>query len=1008
MSSLSSSPEVKRLRLNEAGPSIPDSRDGGRGSEVELAQGPDVLPRLEGVTLNTAFANKIVDFRIGNDIENVDPDLDRFLQRCRVPFLDLTNELIRPFKVYVSLSASFVKESAEGNESETFHFTTHSTAILQSDEVGEIYDSTFIPEINKHVSYFGARGSGWALKRLINMDVHVSSYRVFTVGAAHTKLPAFLFNRKACVNIECPEQHCFLYAVMAGVSTVEGNVSRATSYPNPLVYFNTNGLTFPSTLHQIKTFERNNDISINVYACVDSKGNIVDECFSGKSESSIQPLRVSSERRERHVNILAIRSSGATEHLHFVYIKSMSRLLHSQLSKTQHEKWICERCLQYLTSEDRLNSHNVLCSQHQAVRTCFPTEENKYLQFTNFAKQDRLGFIAYCDTECYLKPFSTCLPGDESSSTTRVNEHVPYACSILLVCGYDSSLTKYVQFEGDNCIAEMIAELVSMTQWVCDIYSKTITINTPTPAVSARLASQTHCHICQKVLAGQTVLDHCHFTGEIRGYAHSKCNLAFRMQKNQLVAVYHNLQNYDAHFLMQHLVSRRIAQPDGSFVVENPGSVKVLGVTMESYKCITKYIPISDNAQGGMCTVCLRFIDSLNFLNSSLETLAGNLTPDKLKVTRLMFPDDAQFQLATRKGVFPYDFVKSSEQLQTASLPPKEAFHNVMSGTDMSDLDYTHAQKAWDVFHCATLKEYALSYLKVDTCLLADIFESFRFVCLQYYSLDPAHYITAPSLAWDALLFKTGARLELITDPDIYLFLESAVRGGITNVSRRHAKANNVHMSTHDPCLPSSYICYFDVNALYAHTMLDKLPVGKFEWVPRDEYASWDFNAIDIDGDTSYFAEVDLTFPDDCHDRLSDLPLAPVNGVPPNGRMSKLLLTLVPRNNYVVHAKTLRHYVRYGAVIGQVHRVLRFEQAAWMKDYITFNAERRAQAANPFEKSFFKLLSNAVYGKSLEDSRKHRDIRIASCYESIYGVAELIGRPTFKARQIVDENLVLI
>ncbi|XP_063241457.1 uncharacterized protein LOC134541738 [Bacillus rossius redtenbacheri] len=655
---MSTPPEAKRPHPSEA--STSDTRDSARASRVESHEAGD-LPPLESVILDSAFANQIMDFRMGNDVESIDPDLDRFLQRFRVPFLALTSVLVRPFKVYISLSATFVKESVEGGASETFHFTTHSAAVLLSDEVGEIYDSVFIPEVNRNVSDFAARGSGWALQRLINMDVHVSSYRAFTVGAPHTKLPTFLSNRKACVNIECPKQHCFLYAVMARVMPAEANVNRASSYPDPLVAFNTSGLSFPSTLHQIKTFERNNNISINFYACVDSKGSIVDECFSGKSESSIQPLRISSERRARYVNILAIRSSGAAEHLHFVTIKSLSRLLRSQLSKSTSKKWICERCLQYFSSEDRLTSHTILCSQHQAVRSCFPTEENKYLQFTNIAKQDRLGCIAYCDTESYLKPISTCLPGDETSNTAQVNEHVPYACSILLVCGYDSSLTRYVQFEGDNCIAEMVAELVSMTKWVCDIYSKTIPVKTPTPAVSARLASQTHCHICKKVLAGQKVLDHCHLTGEIRGYAHSKCNLAFRMQKKQLVAVFHNLQNYDAHFLIKHLVSRRIAQLGGSFVVKNPGEVKVLGVTLESYKCITKYIHVSGNAQGGVRAVRLRFIDSLNFLNSSLETLAGNLTPDQLKLTRSMFPDDTQFQLATRKGVFPYDFVKYSE-----------------------------------------------------------------------------------------------------------------------------------------------------------------------------------------------------------------------------------------------------------------------------------------------------------------------------------------------------------
>ncbi|XP_063216391.1 uncharacterized protein LOC134527548 isoform X2 [Bacillus rossius redtenbacheri] len=353
---MSTPPEAKRSRPSEA--STSDTRDSARVSGVESREAGD-LPPLESVILDSAFANRIVDFRIGNDVESIDPDLDRFLQRCRVPFLALTSVLVRPFKVYISLSASFVKESVEGGESETFHFTTHSATVL-SYEVGEIYDSVFIPEINRNNSEFTARGSGWALQRLINMNVHVSSYRAFTVGVRHTKLPTFLSNRKSCVNIDYPEQQCFLYAVIAGVMPAEGDVSRASSYPDPLMAFNTSGLSFPSTLHQIKTFERNNNISVNIYACVDSKGNIVDECFSGKSVSSIQPLHVSSERRERHVNVLAIRSSGAAEHLHFVTIKSLSRLLHSQMSRSNHKKWICERCLQYFTSEDRLTSHSSL------------------------------------------------------------------------------------------------------------------------------------------------------------------------------------------------------------------------------------------------------------------------------------------------------------------------------------------------------------------------------------------------------------------------------------------------------------------------------------------------------------------------------------------------------------------------------------------------------------------------------------------------------------------------
>ncbi|KAJ8877236.1 hypothetical protein PR048_021690 [Dryococelus australis] len=170
-----------------------------------------------------------------------------------------------------------------------------------------------------------------------------------------------------------------------------------------------------------------------------------------------------------------------------------------------------------------------------------------------------------------------------------------------------------------------------------------------------------------------------------------------------------------------------------------------------------------------------------------------------------MFPNNTQFELAKRKGVFPCDFIKSEDSLMCTSLPLKDTFH-VMKGEGVSDEDedYAHTQATWGAFHCLNMLQYAIQYLRVVTCLLADVFENFRIVCLAHYGLNPAMYVTAPCLAWDALLSMTDVRLELLMDPDMYLFVEDVV-------SRRRAKAYNIYMSEeYDPSVASKYICYFD------------------------------------------------------------------------------------------------------------------------------------------------------------------------------------------------------
>lgn len=122
--------------------------------------------------------------------------------------------------------------------------------------------------------------------------------------------------------------------------------------------------------------------------------------------------------------------------------------------------------------------------------------------------------------------------------------------------------------------------------------------------------------------------------------------------------------------------------------------------------------------------------------------------------------------------------------------------------------------------------EYHDLYLKSDILLLADVFENFRKTCLLYYKLDPCHYFTSPGPSRDAMLQMTDIQLELITDIDMFQFLEKGMRGGISNIANRYGEANNKYMKNYDNSKPSKYIMYLDAKNLYGWATNQSLPTG--------------------------------------------------------------------------------------------------------------------------------------------------------------------------------------
>ena len=207
-------------------------------------------------------------------------------------------------------------------------------------------------------------------------------------------------------------------------------------------------------------------------------------------------------------------------------------------------------------------------------------------------------------------------------------------------------------------------------------------------------------------------------------------------------------------------------------------------------------------------------------------------------------------------------------------------------------------------FKLKNVGEYHDLYVQSDTLLLADVFESFRNMCLKVYELDPVQFLSLPGLAWQACLKKTSIKLELLTDYDMLLMVEEGIRGGICHSIHRYAKANNKYMKNYIENVESSNIQYLDANNLYGWAMSQKLPVNDFKWLEDTSEINEEFIKNYDENNKGYILKVDVKYPRKLHNLHSDLPFLPKRMK--IDKCKKLVCNLRNKKNYVVHIKSLK------------------------------------------------------------------------------------------------------
>ena len=789
-------------------------------------------------------------------------------------------------------------------------------------------------------------GSGFTIGKMLEVRVLTIQLPVRKVGSYIPTTPEFKRSRASIVNFDKDDDQCFRRSVVAGISfdrVHAGNLNGAqisrwnqySKYEDEVTFA---GITYPAPMEYIDTFEEANDISITIlqYDC---------------DEKQLFFPRQTKLRCKTHLNLLLLEKG---DKLHFTYVHDISALMSKHFSKHDGRVDVCRHC-GYYTAAGRIDKH--ICSDvTNGPLEVLPDEEHKSLQFgRNWRNQFRKGYVMYGDFECTLIPM-----GDRT-------EHKPNSFGLYALNnkkGYS-----YDEYVGEDA-AERFMDCVKETAFNLYLIKAQKEPMAMSPEEEKAHEAAKECYMCNEGFGGSKtrckVPDHDHETGKYRGAAHALCNLHRHDSHFNVDVLMHNFKGYDNHLMMSKGDPARFAsgQTDGIF--------SCIPDTIEKYKAVF-WKPEYQVRQGFTRRPSIRiaFKDSQPFFGpgKSLETLVHDR-----KTSGLPFPHfDAELkkrgwlqhrELLLQKGVYPYSFVEDISLLDVKELPSREQFHDKLRGKDLSEADYAHACEVWRALGCQTFRDYHLFYLKSDNLLLADVFEGFRDMFLKAFSLDPSHYVGLPAAVWDACMKMTGVSLELITDTEMFAFVESAKRGGISMISNRYGKANNKHMGAkYDPAVDTSFIQYNDATSLYPTVMRGPLPVGKFTWdkLGMEKILTWT-----ADCDWGAFVELDTEYPTELHDLHNDYPIQEVkmcatdDQVGPSTRrqrkegvkdnIPKLIPNLYAKKGIVCHIERAKFWIEQGIRITRIGRAVVFEQKPFMRKYVDFCAAQRGAATNKAEK----------------------------------------------------------
>ncbi len=884
------------------------------------------------------------------------------------------------------LRAWFVKRNPATNEVLRREMLYLSSLPAESIHDFHLWYTRHVSGINKNLEELCKRDSDLEFDEVEALDIKFNILQNLS-GRAFFELPDNLKRMLAVINVRVNKE-CFKYALLSILhyADVKTNRNLPHKYKEWLDELNF-GNVDASDVHikrDVPEIEKLNKIKINIH--VWEKG------LQGCVYNDPKVLA------DKTVNLLLV--VGSQGERHYCGIPSLSRLYYhtKNTHKMQH---MCERCIRSFSSKNLLEEHFQWCSRGRLQVERLP-KQTKF-SYNAFHKELSPLKVIYADIESYIKE-DTHYPAAIASyevwhaqintqrqNTAKVNSWSGEDCIVDFLRYLDE--TAQAQHRHDNKMTRQAMILSTQQQ-------KDFDACTHCPRCGAQFNNITH----------KKARDHDHISGKFRSALCHPCNSKLHLTRRTLPVIFHNFKCYDAHQIIKHGL--------GKF---KHWQLSVIPQTKEKFMTLIARIPVETTREGKLVYFTVAFLDSYQFMSSSLASLVNNL--DSLPFAEVLKRDYPNLtnDSIQRKGVFPYSYFNSLSKLQESSLPARSAFRNDLSGEECSEEDYRFAQRAWQEFDCQTFEDYLMAYLKLDVLLLACVFERFRLKTLEQDGLDPVHFVSLPGLSFLSAFKMTGETIELLSDIEMYTFFERGIRGGMTFVNKHLVRNETI---THDDTQLTQHLAYIDQNNLYGNALSKPLPHSEFCWVEDVSVFTRDFIlSLDEEGEWGYTFEVDLGYPEHLHHSTADFPLAPESGeitqdmfsafmtefystLNPNQTYKpsqKLLLTQYDRKHYVVHFAVLKFYLAMGLTLDRIHRVIKYKQKAWLKEYIDFNSQQRAQSNNDFDKSFYKLKNNALFGKTMEDVRKRINYKLVTDEDKF---EKLARSPFFHDREIITEDIV--
>ena len=492
-------------------------------------------------------------------------------------------------------------------------------------------------------------------------------------GSSYLPLPDYIANRKAVINPRNDDEECFKWSVIAAdrwmdIGSHPERVSNLKEFNDNYVW---SGLEFPVSIKDIGKFETRNNVSVNVLSS------------DGKD---IYILRKGG-RNGKEINLL-MTSEGPTDPAsrnginHCTAIKSLSRLLSSKNSSTKRKQHFCRNCLQGFTQESSRDQHQVYCEGNESVRVEMP-EQGSTIEFKDGQNQFEVPFIMYADFESILEPIESPNPNPNQPYTNEFNQHMPSGGCVYSKFAYGDVNNPLRPYRGKDCIETFCNYIKGEVHRLYHMFPE-LPMDPLTKKQWKKYKKATKCHICYKpfTLRDPKVRDHCHYTGLYRGPAHSLCNLRYKIP-SYIPVVFHNLSGYNAHLFIRELGAHT---SDMEVIAKNKEDYISFSIKVT----VEKYIDKKDEEKEKL--IELRFIDSFKFMSSSLDSLTKNLVSSGKKLFGFEDYSDLQYDLLTRKGVYPYEYINSWDRFEETQLPPINVFYSNLNMSDKRGRLSTHSK----------------------------------------------------------------------------------------------------------------------------------------------------------------------------------------------------------------------------------------------------------------------------------------------------------------------------